>query len=176
MTEYIGYFSIAIIVIVIFVLVRRGRDNAEKEALSHDRMNFVVRLPLAYKVIGIVFVAVLGFGLVMILATAWGDSDFPLYAAVVTGLLLLGLFITLYTIRFRVVVDGNHFTLTSLFRGVRTYHVCEVTHIEADNTRGLRVYKGGKRLFFVDRYSVGCNMLISYFIENGVRAPKKIDL
>ena len=176
MADFFGYFSVAVIVIVIAIFYRTARRESQKEALQADRMNFIVRAPKVYRVIGIVCAALFGVVLLISSITAYEDPVYPVLASVFLCFFVLGAGMAYYTFRWKIVVTDDLLVLTPLFGGDRKYSVRDVTHIKTDPTLGVRAYSKEKRLFSVGSISVGCGMLVSYLIEKGVRVPDKINL
>ena len=174
MPYFPGYFSAAIIVIVVAVFIRAARGNALKESSFKDRMNFVVCAPKAYKVVGIICSGLFGVAFVASTFAMAGDGDYPWVAAIFIAFLALGLFLLHYSIHWKLVVAGDTLVLTPLFGKDRTYSVRDITHIKLDIYMGVKVYSGDRKLFNVDRYSTGTAMFISYLIEKGVKAPNRI--
>ena len=173
--ELFGYFSVAIIVIVIAVFYTTARREAQKEVSKSDRMNFIVRAPRFYRVGGIICASFFGSILIVLSFAAADSPDHSLYTSIFAGLFVLGACIAYYTFRFKLVVSGNWIELTPFIGNGRKYCVRDITHIKVDSAYGVRVYAGKKRLFLVDVVSVGCGMFISYLIEKGVRVPEKIN-
>ena len=60
----IGSFSTAAIIIVVTIVFRQTRKEAQKVASRADRMHFIVRAPKLYKVVGIVDAALFGTALI----------------------------------------------------------------------------------------------------------------
>ena len=162
--------------IVVAVVVRAARAHALKETPFSDRMNFVVRPPKAYKVVGIVCSALFGLALIASSFAMAKDPDYPWVATIFIVFLALGLYILYYSMRWKLVVAGDSMMLTPLFGQDRAYHVRGVTHIKLDVYLGVKVYSDKKRLFNVDKYSTCTAMFISYLIEKGVSAPDRIVL
>ena len=176
LAQIVGYFSVAAVVIAIMAVVKRGRDKAEKGVLVLDRMNFVVRAPLAFKVLGVVCAAFFGFALAFYSMTAADDPAFPFFISVFAAFFAVGFFLTCYSYRWKLVVAEDSMVLTPLFGKDRIYSVREVTHVKADRNRGIRVFMAGKRLFMVGFVTADSMALVSYLIEKGVRTPEKIEL
>ena len=174
MAGFSNYFVVALIVIVVTVFFNVLRKRAQKELFAENRMNFIVCAPNAYKVIGFICTGIFAFAFIGSTMAMWGDPDYPWVAGIFAGFLALGLFIVYYSFRWKLVVAEYTLILTPLFGLDRMYSVREITHIKMDVNLGIKVYAGKKKLFNVDRFSTGGTMLISYFIENGVRAPDKI--
>ena len=172
----IGYFGVAIIVIVLAVFYRAARKEALYVALCTDRMNFVVRVPRIFRVLGIVFAALFGACLIFSSFTVPDDPGYPFFTSVFAGFLITGSLLVYYSYRWKLIVADDRLVLTPVFGRERTYSIRDVTHIEADAARGVCAYSNQKRLFSVNSVSVGCGMLVSYFIEKGVRAPERINL
>jgi len=169
-----GYFAAAVIVIVLAIFIGAIRKNALKQSPLASRMNFVVCAPRSYKGVGITCSALFGVALVGSTIGMAGDPDYPWVACIFGGLLAMGLFILYYAYRWKLVVAEDAMALTPLFGQDRIYSIRDVTHIGMGIYSGVKVFSGRKRLFSVDRYSSGTAMFISYLIENGVKAPKKI--
>jgi hypothetical protein len=178
----VQYFAGAIIVIVLIILFNTARGEARKEARRADRLNFVVRAPKFYRIAGVAVTAV--FVLLFILVLTLGGSSIGsgedgviLFAGLVFGVFfLLGAFILLYSIRWKLNIVGDDLVLTPVFGRERSYSVREITHIKTANTGGIQIYIGSKKIFSVDAVSIGSNMRIAYFIEKGVKTPDKIKL
>ena len=178
MAQFFGYFSVAIIVIGVMLLYRVTRREALKESPNSDRMHFVVRPPGLYRVTGIVCSSLFGVSLAATCFTLTNDPIFPLLAGIFAPLFAFGLYLVYYSYRWRLIIADDELVLTPLFRQNRTYSIRDISHITLGSARGLRVYvyKEEKKLFSVDSVSTGSAMLISYFIEKGVRVPAKINL
>ena len=176
MIQVVGYFSVAAIVIALAIFFRAAYREAHKEALLSDRMNFVVRPPRMYRVVGVICAAFFGAILVISSFTASEDLAWPFFTSVFAGFLVLGGLLVYYTFRWKLVVAEDRIELTPVFGIIKTYSIWDVTHIKADPTFGVRAYSHKKRLFSVDNVSVGCGMLIAYFIEKGVKTPERINL
>ena len=174
--EFFGYFSVAIIVIVIAVFYKTAHREAHKETLRTDRMNFIVRAPKVYRVIGITCASIFGVILIVSSFTVAEDPIYYLLTSIFLGFFIFGACMAYYTFRWKLVVAGDWLVLTPLFGNERKYSVRDLTHIKTDPTYGVRAYSDNKRLFSVDSISIGCGMLISYLIEKGVKVPDKINL
>ena len=176
MAQYIGYFSVAIIVIVVWLVFRAAQNEAVKEPLNSDRMRFVVRPPRLYRVTGIVCSALFGASLVVTCFTLTDDPIFPFVAGVFSPLFALGLFIIYYSYRWRLTISNDKLLLTPLFRQDRMYSVRDVSHITVDPVRGMNLYAKGEKLFSVDGFSTSYAMLVSYLIEKGVHVPESVSM
>ena len=174
---FFGYFSVAAIVIVLAVFYSKARRDSQNEDHFTDRMHFIVSAPKVYMVSGIVCASF--FAAIVLFYSFTAADDDPAYFPVIsvfTGFFILGAFLALYAFRRKLVVAGDWIDFTPLFGNKRRYFVRDMTHFKTDPTFGVRVYSDGKRLFSADTYSIGCSMLVSYLIEQGVRAPEKINL
>lgn len=163
--------------IAIVWAVRHARKQALCESPLRDRMNFVVCLPLHYRVVGFACAAL--FGVLSVIALRnfdRGDVDYRIGCVSALTICALGLFFVYKSYRWKIVVAEDRFVLTPLFGKRRNYSVRDVTHIFTDPTFGVRVYAGEKKLFTVNRVSVGSAMFVSYLIEKGVRVPDRINL
>ena len=172
----IGSFSTAAIIIVVTIVFRQTRKEAQKTASRTDRMHFIVRAPKLYKVVGIVDAGLFGTALVFSSFTAADDPAYPFFTSVFAGFFLLGLFIIFYSTRCRIIVEGSAITVTPLFKKEAMYSVKNITHIKADVNLGVRVYSGKKKLFTIDSFSIGSGMFVEYLIENGVEVPDRINM
>ncbi|MDR3365316.1 MAG: hypothetical protein LBS91_10305 [Clostridiales Family XIII bacterium] len=174
--QYFGYFSGAIVVIVLAASFSAARRNAQRKPPSGDRMNFVVRAPGVVRGLGIGCAACFGLVLALCSFLAAYDPNYPFYASVFGVLCTIGIILLFYSIRWKLAVNGDKLVLTPLFGKDKVFYVRNVTHIKVDGSRGVRAYADQKRLFSALSISPGISLLISYFIENGVRAPEKINL
>jgi len=174
--NFIGYFSVAVVVIVIAVIFRILRRKSQKISSVSDRMNFIVRSPGIYRVTGIVCAAFFGCIFLISSLLAGNDPAYPFFTSVFIVFFAAGLFIAYYSFRWKLVVADNWLFLTPIFGNERKYNVREVTHIKTDPNLGIRAYSNDKKLFSVGSFSICSGMLVAYFIEKGVRAPEKINL
>ena len=172
----IGSFSTAAIIIVVTILFRQTRKEAQKIASRTDRMYFVVCAPKMYKIVGIIDAGLFGTALVFSSFTAADDPAYPFFTSVFAGFFLLGLFIIFYSVRCRVIVEGSTITVTPLFKKEITLSVKKITHIKADVNRGIRVFSGKEKLFTIDSFAIGSGMFVEYLIENGVEVPDRINM
>lgn len=174
--QVIGYFSGAVIVIALIFVLGAVRREAHKESLRSDRMSFVVRAPGMYRTLGIICAALFGLCLIFSLLTLEGDPLYPLSVPVFAVLFAAGLLGTYYSYRWKIVVAEDGIAFTPLFGKKKDYSIGDVTHIRTDQRFGIQAYTDTKRLFTVDRFSVGSAALVSYMIEKGVRVPDRINL
>lgn len=165
----------AIIIIVVTVCFRMVLKKDAQEMRKMNRVNFVIRSPKFYKIVGLVDLVLFGGLIIMFLLTGNETADafvftvFSVFAA-------LGLFILLYAVRCRITVEDERISVVSMFKPKRDFSVKDITHIKASPNLGVRVYSGSKKLFSVDTYAVGCGMFVSYLIEQGVQTPDIINL
>ena len=83
---------------------------------------------------------------------------------------------TVHSLQGKLNVNGEQLLLTPTVGKGRTHSLAEITHIDVDEGRGIRVYSDKEKLFSVDSAAIGLEMFISYLIENGVKVPDKINL
>ena len=177
MAQYIGYFNVAIIVIVVLLAFRVLRNEAVKVPPNSDRMNFVVRPPRLYRVGGIGFSAAFGVFLVMTCADYQPDDPVsPFGVCLFSALFALSLFVVYYSYRWRLKISDDKLLYTPLFGQERRYSVRDVSHIAAGVFGGIKLYSDGEKLFLVDTSSTGCAMFVSYLIEKGVHVPENVSL
>ena len=174
MTDVIGYFAVAAIVIALAVIIRFARRKEEKKALGHDRMNFTVRPPKTIRIVSIVCSAIFGIVFIMLLLPSDGEENIIiiLLALGFAAAAACGLY---YSFRWKLVVREDELLLTPLFGKEQKYSVSDVTSIETKSVYFVQIYKDNKVLFSAPGLSQGGVMLVSYFIEKGVKAPEKIN-
>ena len=176
MAQYIGYFSVAIVVIVVLLVFRAMRNAAVKVPPNADRMNFVVRPPGLFRVGGIALSAVFGFIIAVCYLDQSADADFLFPVVFFSLLFAFGLILVYYSFRWRLTISDDGLLHAPLFRQERRYSVRDVSRIDAGVFGGIILYSEKKKLFFVSTSSTGCAMLVSYLIEKGVHVPENVSL
>ena len=174
MTEIISYFTVAAVVIALAFIVKTIRKKEEEKSRNKDRMNFTVRVPKFVRVCSIVISSVFGMVLLLLLLPSAEDQNLPINL-VVLAFTATSLIFLYYAFRWKLIVAENELTLTPMIGKKKKYSVCDITKIETKNTYFIQVYKNKNRLFSAPGLSQDGVMLVSYFIEKGVKAPARIN-
>lgn len=175
MSDLSSYIAPAIVVIAIFVCFKIARREGEKKTRKMDRLNFIVRSPKLYTIVGLVDLVLFGGLCVMFLITGNDSADIFVFITFI-GFALLGFFILIYALRCKVVVEGDQISVTHMFKPKQDYSVRDITHIKVSTNLGVRIFSDRRKLFYVDIFGVGCGALIAYLIEHGVKVPDRINL
>jgi len=174
LTDIIGYFLVAAVVIAITIIVRTSRKKEEKESLNKDRMNFTVHVPKIIRITSIVVASVFGTVLFLLLIPS-PDEQSLLLNLLALAFMAGALYFLYYSFRWKLVVKEDELIFTPLFGKKRNYNVKDITNIKIKNTYSIQVFRNGNRLFSAPGLSQDGVMLVSYLIEKGVKTPAKIN-
>ena len=161
MGHYIGYI-IFMCIISILVEYLNNRDNISKSPDQTD-YNYVVKMPTALKYtylvmfgVGIfLFVVFLFFFLQGNPTVTVGHLNFAVIFA------SIGFVVTLWSERWRLVVNNEQLEIHRLFRRPRKFPLSDITKIEVGKKHQIILYgKSGKKLLTVDALSDNYDRLI----------------
>jgi len=173
MTNIFAYFVVAAVVIALAFIYKTARKREEKNAASQDRMNFIVRAP---KIVRVASLACTGlFGIVFIfLLIPPGNETGKVINLVALAFVVVAGWVLYYSHRWKLVVAEDSLVLRPMFGKIMNYSVHDITRIETKSVYFIQVFGDKRKLFSAPGNSNDGVMLVSYFIEKGVKAPANI--
>lgn len=175
---------IACFVIICFCflpIVIAARRNKKEMLELQTETNYIMRLQQSF--LGVSIPAV-GVGCFVLCAYVyiyeykwdWGAIiGFAIYTLLEEGF-------SIYTIRWKMVIDDGLMTIYSLFSVVKMYNIDEISIVRISELQGkyfrgikiLKVYCGKKKIFEVNERMKGCGLLYKMFLEAGKIEPLQI--
>ena len=135
-------------------------DN-QQNVSQNEQNKYKIRMTRLIVVSGFILMII---PLFLIIVFFIAESDDPLAALIPSLILLiiglLGLFVTILGLKWRVEVDNDSLTLYHPFKrpNIRRFTFDEITSAKY-GARGLSIYTGDKRAFSIDGFSSGCSRL-----------------
>jgi len=130
-----------------------------------DGLNYELHQPKFIFWIGVVDAALFFIPIVVIPAT--GNETFtPLVAAGFIAFSLLGTFLAVYTLQWRITVQDNRLIVRMPFEAMREMSIEDITTVK-QKYNGIIAYINTKRVFTVDNFVVGYELICTQLYEAG---------
>ena len=165
--DYITNEITALGIIIILILIQIINKKAEKK---FDENNFVLRPPKLLLFIGII--GVLFFGGLMLISVLHPDPEerFEFLVYIVLFIFfILSLYIVLYCFLWKLCIENEQIIYYPVFGQNRYFTFKCITKVKIKNNQVLKAYSGEEKLFSVYHTTVGFDILISRFKNEGIR-------
>ena len=139
--------------------------DLQNESASKEN-RYTVRQSKIIAAIGIVCAVLFAGFILLALVTGDGSTEIIWIILIFLVFMLLGLFLAVYALKWRIEVEGNTLTVHHPFKrpNVRSLTFDEITSAK-NGMNGLYVYEGDKKAFTVDTFAVGRGKLSAQLLE-----------
>lgn len=159
---YYNIFTVVITLSVLLLIFRLAKKEADKKGAEMSTTYFTVALPKVYFWIFIIFTALFGIVLALLLVFMILDNNFSymplmLFFLVFFCLLIYG---SRAVTRWQVQVTDDNMWLTTYTGKVKQYNVQELT--VKQRMQALQIFANGKRIFAIDFSHIGYDFFVNW--------------
>jgi len=170
MAQVLGTLFIIIALIFVFTAIAGGSSKKEKKM---DKNHFVIRHSKIFTGLGIICILLNG-GLIVLMLISPNDTVNGGRYLIVGLFALLGVWLALYGILWKVEVIGNEIRYSGLLKrsSVVPFSMFSKIEVKYSGSEQLIFYQGNKKVLKIDSVCAGYNLLKSRLQQEGITLVK----